>query len=384
MNTSIPTSAVSSKDKNIILRLGSRTIECGIEGSANPLNTYNVHHFAEPQTFSTNINTDHSIIPENTMKQYTKKTTIEKIRSFDITNFNYLFYPDILIYEDYDKFQSDLNIHLHRMLVKIFYKSGLPTINSKILLVVNTYFPGTYLETITNILINKLLVRAVVLLPSPLMTCIGSGSSNAIIIDIGWFYTTIVPIYDNNDIVTRTAFTNRASYRLHYDVLENLFDSGFSVSEISFRDIEIAISSLEHIDNMNSLSKNVLCGGFIVPRILFLNAIENLYLDKGNITECENDEKSIIQLTADLIQNQLPIDIRKDLASRIIITGGISKLKGFKQTIITEIKRVLEKNSYNIGIQGIDTVGTWAGASIYSGIMKNQKKNTALKEFRRS
>lgn len=362
----------NEKGKNIILRLGSRTIECGFEDSSKPLVTFNVHHFSELQTFKIiDIPLSHSI-NNNVIKignDRLKSSIID-----DHINFRHLFYPDLLIFEDADIFLSNLKIHLKKMFLKIFFKCGISTINAKLLLLQNINFPTVYTKLISNILINELFMRAVVILPSPLMISIGSGSSMGLIIDIGWSKTSITPIFDHRVLTNYIRFTTNAGSKLHYKLLEKINDAGLNISSISFRDLENLIINLERLNNNDDSLIN--CGPYLIKVQLLQEVINEIFFAPES--DCDVDELPICQLIADLISKDLPIDLRSQLSSRIIFNGGITNIQGFKSLMISKIEeRVAQK------ISGIETLGDWKGACIYSTIMKHQKKSSHLWEIRK-
>lgn len=368
----------TKKEKNIVLKIGSRTLECGLEDSAKPLGKFNVHHFAEPQTFGVDSTVyDHSRIPDNKSKTQRKEIELQDTFKNDQECFRHLFYLDTLIYEDFDLFSQSLKIHLRKLLSKIFYKCGISTINSKLLLVQNSIFPTVYNKILTDILIKELLMRAVVILPTPLMVAIGSGSSFALVIDIGWSLTTIVPVFDYRVLDNFLTFTNRAGSRLHYELLSALKEEGIDAGSVSFRELENAISLLDSITS-NSDDELIACGGFLVRKKIFTEAIQRLFFSYEPSVQYEDNETPILKLATDLIYSRLPIDLRKSISSRIIITGGISNLKGFRQTLLAKVDEAVSQKTC-----GIETLGGWAGASIYSTIMKHQRKSQDLWEIRK-
>lgn len=370
----------TEKGRNIVLRFGSRTIECGLEGSGKPLESFNVHHFAELQTFGVDTNNeDHSHVPDCYSQKASCDAKIQQILEDDLVHFRHLFYLDTLIYNDFELFARNLKFHLRKVLVKVFYKCGLSTINSKLLLIQNLNFPTIYNKIITDILVNELLMRAVVILPAPLMASIGSGSSFSLVVDIGWSLTTIVPVFDYRVLNNYLNFTSRAGSRLHYELLSALAENGLDIESISFRDIENTISLLDRVgDDSSDDSELITCGDFLVKKKLFTDVIKDLYFDYDASVLYETNEIPIVKLIKDLVEKQLPIDLKKSILSRIIITGGISRIRGFRQIMLSRINKLILQES-----SGIETLGEWSGASIYSSIMKNQKKSGDLLEIRK-
>lgn len=385
-----------ARDPNIVLRLGSRSIECGFEGSSKPIGIFNVYHFAERQNFSifqeeANNITDHSDSigqnPDINLSEIDLK--LQNVISDDLLNFQYLFYPDLLVYDNYEIFQNDLKIHLRKLFTKIFYKSGMKTINSKLILLNNSTFPDFYIKIISDILIHKFLFRSVIVLSTPLMASISAGSAAGIVIDIGWSFTSINAVFDNRVLTNLSCFTNRAGAMIHYTILSSLESNGFDISKVSFRHIENSISEIESINNGDD--KTIVCGPYFINSKLIVDIIKNVCFKTSDKDNNDDYELSLIQLVVELIEKKLPIDLRKILSNKIIITGGLSNLIGFNELLIENLKGFLQKNpknSNNINfiynnVNNIKTLQPWVGASIYSNTMKKLKKTNDLWEIKK-
>lgn len=345
---------MSEKGRNIILRVGSRTIECGYEGIHKPLVSLDVHHFSEPQNF--------------------KVSTTDKKTIREITHFKTLFYPNTLIYENQDGFIKELHIHLTKLLNQVFYKAGISTINAKLLLISNTTTSEFYVKVISNLLIQRFLMRAVVVLSTPLMISIASGSSSAIVVDFGWEYTNVDVIFDSRILQNYSKFTIRSGRRLHYETLERLKHLNFDTSLISFKDIEKTFVNIKDIDL--SLNELIICGPYRISRKLLVSIFSDVLI---KMDERDDDhERSLPQLIAELIEKDLPIDLRKCLADRLIFTGGISQIKGIDEMIINSLNTKLRVNCNKIS-----SLGSFPGASLYSTMNRHLKKHQKLWEFRK-
>ena len=350
------------KGRNIILKLGSRTIECGYEGYFTPLEVFNVYHFAEKQNFICDNK------PFDEINQYQNK---------DISCFNYLFNPNISIYNDLDLFKLDLHNHLIKVFTKIFYKCGISTMNAKLILLHKSLFPDIYLNVITKLLIERFRMRAVVLLPSALMSTISSGSDSSIVIDIGWSYTCIEVVSDNRLLTNYTQVTDRAGCMLHYAILRQLKDLGFDISDISFRDVEKMVSSINSLD-MNP-SDELICGNYSIKAEIIIETIQKVLINKQTNLSDDINELQISELVSTLIEKTLPVDIRQEVSSKIIINSGLTKIKGFEKLLYQEIEKQMKKK---IQLVCIDSIGEWSGACIYSSFMKGLRKNSNLLEIR--
>lgn len=355
-----------SKEKNIVLRLGARSFECGIEGYPKPLIKYNIHHFAEPQHFKVDINVDYISDASN---------TIDQLVCSDLSSFKYIM-DDLLVYSDPEIFKNDLSIHIHKIINKSFYKFGINSKNAKLLLIVNYNTSTVLIESVlAPVFLNKFFMRNIVILYTPLMACISSGSSCGIIIDIGWKDTRITPIFDYLEFENLQKFTNRGGFRLHYIVMAELRKNGFDISKFSFKEIENMIVSLENINDVNGNIVDTL-----IPKKLILHCIKEVYFKNNEFDD--TNELSISKITSKLLLRELPIDARKQMAERIIIVGGITNLTGFNCQLIEKINSQMEQSSFNVS--GIHSLGPLAGASLYSKLLKTQKRKLPIREIRRN
>lgn len=344
---------MSEKGRNIILRLGSRSIECGVEGSREPLTIYNVHHFAEDQKLQISSN------PELTD---------------ELSNFKSLFYPNILVYQDEETFRKSLQNHLRKLLTKVFCKSGISTINAKLLLISNNTTSEYYIELISQLLINHFMMRAVVVLSTPLMASIASGSSSATVVDFGWNFVNINVIFDNRVLQNYSKFTTRGGRRLHYDLINRMKKSNFDTKLVSFKDVEIAIASMGNA--CDDLERTVVCGPYNVTRRLILETITDLIVESSEFFD--DDEKSPVQLIVELIERDLPIDLKSVLSDRVIFTGGLFKIEAVKQILIEKLN-----SSSRFKFKTVHCLGPYAGASLYSTLSKQLRKNQNLWEYRK-
>lgn len=346
---------MNEKGKNIILRLGSRSLECGYEGMHEPLLSVNVYHFAKPH----NIQVSNQCDPD-TVKE--------------MVNFQTLFHPNILSYENEDQYLRAFESHLNRVLTKVFYKAGVPTINSKLLLITNTTLSDLYIDAIAKLLLDKFLMRAVVILATPLMSVISSGSSSAIVVDFGWDHLRVDVVYDNRVIQNYSKMTNRAGKALHYEVLKRLKSLSIDTNNVTFRDIENIIKKVENLENKQDVFIEL--SSFKVPKKLVVDSLTKVLFDIN--PRYDEDEKSVIELIVELIDKELPIDIKKSLADRIIFTGGLNCINGLTEAILEKLQ-----SEISLKCNVIWSLGPYAGTSVYSITSKKMKKNQKLKEYRK-
>ena len=238
-----------------------------------------------------------------------------------------------------------------------------------------------YLDIIKEVLLSHFLVRALVIVPTPIMISIASASSSALVIDIGWNYTSIDVVYDNRVLTNYSCITNRAGCRLHYEFLDILEREGFNLSLISFRDVENCIASLDSMEEKGKSEDSLLmCGTYYVRAKLLRDLIKDMFVS-DSCSDLEDYEMPIPQIVANLVQHTLPIDLRKELVSCVIFNGRMTCIRGLKAMITDGIQTRLPTG---LNARAIETIGEWQGASIFSGVIKHIKKTEFLREYRNS
>ncbi len=97
----------------------------------------------------------------------------------------------------------------------------------------------------------------------------------------------------------------------------------------------------------------------------------------------DSQERAPTELAVKAIQD-LPIDIRRPIASHIILTGGLMQIPWLRKEFKECIHSVLKKRNGKLDAQMIGTLGAWAGASIFASVIApEQGVNDQIREFRR-
>ncbi|QOU18224.1 hypothetical protein BRETT_005286 [Brettanomyces bruxellensis] len=479
------------KDDPIVLKIGCRFIEIGVSGQDASGLRISSSKYAQKQLFKVNAGSHHAINVNN-LQENTVLTIEEQT---DLVWFRYLFYPDILIYENRGKnvggFQYALEGHLIHLFNDIFKNAKADYVNAKIYMLTDQFANDSYMKTVLYILLKKMHARSVVLVPTAVMCCIGAGVMDGLVVDFGWNHVNVVPVYDGRVLSNYASYTDRAGRMVHYRLISEL-RSKKVVENSTFEEIESLIEGIEEVmgndgarkgqnDKDNDEKKNEDGNVEITHEDKNkggdkennetvdessgkeqINKDENKD-DRGNgdssthngekdaisvdaesdITkeesekeeskkkdavkreiemegtdemengeksqEAENATKEVIKhvlkecllpsengwinldsqekAPVDLAVNtilDLPIDIRKRTASHVILTGGLMEISWLRTMFKESLVKVLKGKNSKLDVETIQTLGGWAGASIFASVIApEQGVNNQIQEFRR-
>ncbi len=242
-----------TKDDPIVLKIGCRHIEIGISGQDEPGLRTSTSNYGHKQLFKVSGGPCHTIYSRT--KDDSSDSQSEPKYNFltleeqtDLEWFRYLFYPDILVYERLGKevggLQYALEGHLTRLFSDIFKRIKADYVNAKIYLLADLFANDCYLKAILYILLKVMHARSVILIPTPLMCCIGAGTMDGLIVDFGWNHVTVVPVYDGRVLSNYALYTDRAGKMVHYHLLAEL-GSKVKTSGRSFDELEELIENTE-------------------------------------------------------------------------------------------------------------------------------------------
>ncbi|ODV94302.1 hypothetical protein PACTADRAFT_19973, partial [Pachysolen tannophilus NRRL Y-2460] len=371
----------------VVLQIGSRFIKAGFAGDATPLCNlqtnnlkWNQHLNREicitdeinelTQTGSAILTNDHSIDPHgdefSKLKNNNEKLLISTIYCKDLINSQWLWNYDISSNFD-SKFLENL---LERIFHDIYQTELLIDAKMcKIILIENIFLPIPLKNILSYTLLNHIHARSLIYVSEPTMCCIGAGIQNALVIDLGWEATTIVPVYDLRIIHNNIESTNRSGKYLHYEILEKLIQvvgfeklPSFNDKYKLFEFIENFISKCCYINDKENIEGDfIISDNCKIPNKLRCDLVKKLLFPPQDLwPNLDSNEKSIIDLIINKILINLPIDLRTKLFGNIIITGGLSHIPGIKSYIAKQLQQLT-----TIPIELVHSLGPWSGASLY-------------------
>ncbi|XP_071038854.1 actin-related protein 10 [Parasteatoda tepidariorum] len=252
----------------------------------------------------------------------------------------------------------------------------------RVVIVESVLCPTIFRNTLAEVLFIHFEIPSLVYVPSHLMALFTLGISSALVMDVGYSETSVLPIYAGVPILNTCESLLVGGKLIHKRIKEELEKKGLVKCENS-----------EETRLTDPLEESVVedikvrtC--FVTPRSrgLILQAHENRNRTKGGtaspdpglevlnpppdvkyplssdkmmtvpgtlrewaaelLFEPDDDDKSIATLILDCLL-RCPIDTRKELANNVIIMGGTSMLPGFKHSLLTEVKMLFDDPKYS-------------------------------------
>ncbi|KAG7744135.1 hypothetical protein KL930_002091 [Ogataea haglerorum] len=283
----------------VVIQIGSRIFKFGLAGESTPFSAWETRQFAHRR--------DIDLLPNEYCPEESRA----------ISKLEYLFHPNILDFKpgnDLRSFEYTMNLHIFDILHYMFKRHRINAVNADVVLVANSMLSRQYRDILQFQLLEKLHAKSTVFLEEPLMATLAAGTRSALVVDLGWHFVLIEPVYDLRILKTHSKWSKRAAKWL----------------------------------SLNNVAVDLL-----------LDANDDIY---------EIDEKTPSQLMTELY-HELPIDLRKTLYENIIFEGGLAQNEQLIQTILQDLK------AQNIDASSAVSLGAWAGASIYTDTVLSKDGN---------
>ena len=248
----------------------------------------------------------------------------------------------------------------------------------RVILILPSILPHLLLSSILSIFFENFQHPSITLYPSALLCTVAAGCRSACVVDIGWAETVVTVIDDYKEIAHRR--TERAMKRLTVETARSLrgeLMTSRSMQDSTTRKVASGDADMEvceiiaermstcHVDiNGEGISEEssdrvpTVCSVpspwspqsmLQVPSTTFPETVETTFFATSqNPHDIDDHERPLPQLLYHLLLSLSP-DVRGSCLSRIIITGGGSRIPGLKT-------RVLHELSSLIGFRGWSTV----------------------------
>lgn len=328
----------------VIIQIGARFIRAGFAGDATPIlrTTTNAYDLSDAQL---NIGAGHAIESVKTpMNDYFQG---KFLWVYDLVDYDFAKLESLLERIIYNIYQSNLLVDAKKC---------------KVLIIEPPFFPVPLKKTLTKVLLFHIHAQSLRFYPEPVLSCVSAGSNNGLVIDIGWSQTTVTPIYDLRMIYTDIKVTNRSGRLFHELVKENLDEIDGCAGAFDFELIEGLICDTFYCQSRDAANRHDTAefqyGSLKISNRLRYNLIEEFMFEEDS-SNLDNDNHPLIPMVIKTLQNS-PIDLRKELSTKIIITGGLSKIPGLKTRILEEIEAKMDTS-----IESIVSLDAWEGASLY-------------------
>ncbi|XP_077106189.1 actin-related protein T2 [Ranitomeya variabilis] len=201
-----------------------------------------------------------------------------------------------------------------------------------------------------------------------------SGATTGMFVNSGHGVTHMVPIYEGCIITNTVVRLNLAGWDITDFLVKLLLEVGHSF--VSSAEQEIARDIKEHLCYIQ-LNGNPPCGTTGGSKIYHLPDGNTISLDSQLYRAPEIlFQPSIIGIEATGLHEMIyttimkcPIDVRRDLFSNIVLSGGTTMIPGFNHRIFEEILPMVPNGvKVNVVLQENGQFAVWMGASVLSSL----------------
>ncbi|TKR86590.1 hypothetical protein L596_011156 [Steinernema carpocapsae] len=312
---------------------------------------------------------------------------------------------------------------LHLFLRKIFFKHLLCSVKDRRILIVESILtPTKNRQRIASVLFETATFSppAILFAPSHLLHTIPFSISSAMVVDIGFTETLLVPIYEGVTMLNKYECSPICSKLLEERIcvllkkhahieMENgekreiLEDDVILLLKMNvIEDIAVRLCFATKMERGNMIQEDnvdfemaIACPvGFlkemiVVPGIVRESAAEIFFKS----SHCD-DDRSIPELILDSI-TKLPIDMRRPMISHIAVVGGSARMPGFLARLKSEITRLLQEDErynflrkladslkfYVYSEAPVELYGAWLGGSLLASVDIMQTKSLTREEW---
>ena len=362
-----------NEEDSIIVEFGSRWLRAGYEGDSSPMCAVG---FGPEQSRRAGDYRDWlqgNLSDSPASQQQQSRDAEDWVRDYELWRMN-LREVDLGLVED----------KIERAFRDVYNKYLLTEAGkARLVLVLPSIMPHPLLSSVLSTLFGRWRIPSITLLPSPAMSTVAAGLRSALVVDIGWAETTATGIYEYREITSRRS--TRAMKALQQAMGEFLSSLAVYRNDnspsggivVPFQYCEEVVNRLawcgqlgnspnsssdysaslqEDSSSADSMSQKTvsipspsdLNSNYIdVPFFKFADPVERALLAKGTAYHDLDDDEEPIPL---LIYNTLlalPPDARGTCMSRIIFTGGGSRIPGIRRRVLQEVSALFEKYGFS-------------------------------------
>lgn len=250
--------------------------------------------------------------------------------------------------------------------------------------------PRPLLSIVLRKLFDGLQAASISVLPSSIMACVGAGVRSALVVDLGWFETTVCAVYEYREMRQfKSIRAGKMLSRSFKKMLEReLKEQGTSQDAvIGFDEVQEIVDRMAWCLPHSSVSDNSSTAsseqitlpvrnshgkgteGLRVPMRALSNPVEVvLFASDTQPRELDDHDIPIPQLLFKALL-QLPSDVRNLCISTIIFTGGVSNIPGLKARVLRELGLLIDSKGWDpvreysprLGLSRLETKGTSVG-----------------------
>ncbi|KAL5463868.1 hypothetical protein EMCRGX_G032812 [Ephydatia muelleri] len=219
----------------------------------------------------------------------------------------------------------------------------------------------SFRNTLAKVLFQHLCVTLAVFMPSHLLCLFTVGRQSALIMDIGFKETTVLPVYEGIPVVVGWQSSSSAAEALQSSLKQLLLQNG-KVKTISTGESK-RFDSIT-VEGLDAILEDILVRTCFVrpfecdkdrtpPSVEYpLNKEYILTIDghiRDHVTEVLFDGLNGNPLQNCILESLIkcPIDTRRQLAENIIVVGGCASLQGLKHRLKSQMDYLLVQNGFH-------------------------------------
>ncbi|XP_025835083.1 actin-related protein 10 isoform X2 [Agrilus planipennis] len=300
---------------------------------------------------------------------------------------------------------DDLYDLLVEFLHMIFFKYVLLSPKDKPVIIVESLLcPTIFRETLAKVLFSHYEIYSLLIVPSHLVSLAPLAINTALVVDVGYLETTVIPICHGLPVLHAWQALPLASQAINNKLRKHLHSCNIKISEVKqniIDDIKVRCCFVtpqrRAIQFLKSNSQLNYCPDLQYP--LGGTKIINV---PGKIRETvaeflfeeDNDHQCLSTMVLDSIL-KVNVDLRVKLAENILLTGGTVMLTGFKARFKEELYKQLNSSRYEKlklskfmfhSAPSKDNYTAWLGGAIYGATevlgMKSITREYYFKESR--
>ncbi|XP_035206210.1 actin-related protein 10-like isoform X2 [Stegodyphus dumicola] len=329
--------------------------------------------------------------------------------------------------------KDDLFIILKEFVHKLYFKYlAVNPKDRRAVIVESVLCPTLFRNTLAEVLFMHFEIPSLIYVPSHLMALFTVGISSALVMDVGYSETITLPIYAGVPILSACENIPLGGQVIHRRIEAELMEKAtVKTSAPGERTLAEVLSEPLKESVLEDIKVRT-C--FVTPRArgLILQAHEARKQIKGSVSpdpelevppppldvnypldgektltipgtlrewaaeilfEQDADNKSIATLILDSLL-RCPIDTRRELANNVIIMGGTAMLPGFKHSLLTEVKMLLDDPRYSsrLPLKEIkihnppakENYVAWLGASAFGGTEAVPSRSITRDQYRQT
>lgn len=363
-NFSSPAVSYRAEEDSVVFEFGSRCLRAGFAGESAPRCTLGFGPEA-----SRRIGDYRQWSPEYETRKRKKRRSEDWGKDYELWQMD-IRNVDLGLVED--KIERAVREVYSRYLL-------LDSKSRKLLLIVPSLMPRALLSTMISTLFNNFQMSSITVLPGPSMALAGAGVRSGLVVDIGWHETIITGIYEYREVLQRRTsravrlltlgmaklleqklqdhpIQNQKQTAVHLNYAEEVTtrlawcQSFRDVGTLAGLDLENGMKALRVHESDPPISLSLPIPTFpaiTLPFSTFSQPVSDTFLCPHNPSHELDDEEQPLPTLIYSTLLSLPADVRSLCMSRIIITGGGSRIPGLKSRLLDEVSSLIEAKGWD-------------------------------------